>query len=361
MKHFYEGALIDTKDGIQFKAYANSHPDGIIITRPKYIPQNKIGPGIFHSRFLFEKSMTRYNPFGEKTGVEKYLKAFRKAYPQYIYKSLLHKHKREFFGVPEKTIERIHDPKAGVEELMRIPDKDLDKYLFLVKELILFIKKSGVSEKNIGITNSTLLGNYTFGRSDIDIMIFGKKNGWKVFKFLGTHKHPLMRWKSKKEWSDYYHEHKIGGTFTENDFIFHNSRKRNEGMFGEHVFTIFCAEERNELWLPWGKERYEFVGKAVIAADVSDDYNSIVRPGGYRLKNAEIISRIKDKKIGRKIKEITTYSLPLLHQAKKGERVEAGGILEKVTDVKNKKEHYRLVMGYQSPYFEIDDGYIKTI
>ncbi len=361
MNHLYEGTLIDTKDGIQFKAYANSHPNGFFITRPKYIPQDTVGPEIFHSRFLFEKSMTRYNPFGGKKGVERYLRAFRKAYPEYVYQSPLHD--RKFFAVPEKMIERIHDPKAGLKELFLIPDKDLDNYLFLVKELVLFIKKSGVSETAMGITNSTLLGNYTFGRSDIDIMIFGKKNGWKVFTFLEKHKHPLMRWKTKKEWHEYYRDHTIGGAFTENDFIFHSSRKRNEGILGKHVFTIFCAEEKNELWSPWGAERYEFVGKAVIRGIISDDYNSIVRPGGYRLANAEIISGIgiHDKTINGEIKEIMTYSLPLLHQAKKGERIEAGGILEKVTPNKNKKEQYRLVMGYQSPYFEIDDGYIKTI
>jgi predicted nucleotidyltransferase len=357
MNHLYEGGLIDTKDGIQFKVYANSHPDGVYLTRPKYVPQNKIKAGIFHSRFLFEKAMARYNPFAKKDGVAKYLKAFRKHYPEYIYRSPLHK--REFFGVPEKMIERIHDPKTGLQELLRIPDNDLDKYLYLVKELVLFLKKSGVSDKVMGITNSTLLGNYTFGKSDIDIMVFGKRNGWRIYKFLETHKHPLMRWKTKKEWQDYYRDHKIEGGFTENDFIFHNSRKRNEGMFGEHVFTIFCAEEKNELWSPWGKERYEPAGRAVIHATVADDYNSIVRPGGYGLKKAVIV-KSEGTLTNLPVKEIMTYSLPLLHQTRVGERIEAAGLLEKVF-IGKRASHYRLVSGYQSPTPERVDGYIKTI
>ncbi len=357
MNHLYEGTLINTKDGIQFKAYANSHPDGFFIARPKYIPQDKIGSEGFHSRFLFEKAMTRYHPFGTKKTMEQYLRAFRKAYPEYIYRSAVHK--REFFAVPEKNIEKIHDSKTGLRELLRIPPKDLDGYLSLVRELVLFLEKSGVSRNNMGITNSTLLGNYTFGRSDIDIMVFGKKNGWKIFNFLENHTHPLIRWKSKKEWQEYYRDHKIGGAFTEKDFIFHNSRKRNEGIFGKHVFTIFCAEEKNELWSPWGKERYEPLGEAVVRATVADNYNSIVRPGAYAIQNAKIISGAREN-IDADVKEIVTYNLSLLHQAKKGERIEAAGFLEKVISGKN-KTHCRLVIGYQSPSAENNEGYIKVI
>jgi predicted nucleotidyltransferase len=350
MMHFYESTLIDTVDGLQCKSYANEHPPGYIIVKPKYIPKDAIeGEGLRY-RFLFEKCLVRFNLFTEKEKLRNYVEQFRKTFPDYIYHSKIHKN--WFFAVPREKIKAIHDCRKGLQELLKVPKKDLDKYLGLVVELVGFLCKSGIRAKDLGITHSTLLGNYTPGKSDIDIVIYGKKNGWEILDYLKSAKHPLLRWKSDEEWAQYYKEHKTAESshFTEEEYVKHMARKRYEGTFGGNVFTLFTVEEPNETWFKWGEETYEPLGIATIKGKVTDHYNSHVRPGFYEIASGELIeappARI-DKRIP--IKRVVTYSIPFVQQAVTGETITACGLLELVRRKKG-KPYYRIVVGYFDAY-----------
>ena len=167
--HFYESILIDTVDGFQCKSYANEHPKGFVIVKPKYIPKHVIAGQGLRYRYLFEKCLVRFNLFAKRDVLNDYLKQFKEKFPDYIYECPVHKN--WFFVVPKNKIKTIHDSKNGLQELLSVPTKDMDAYLVLVKELIELLMKSGVDSKDIGITHSTLLGNYTPGKSDIDIII----------------------------------------------------------------------------------------------------------------------------------------------------------------------------------------------
>jgi len=358
MKHFYESTLIDTTDGLQCKVCANDHPDGAVIARPKYVPQDKVAPGGMVSRFVFGRAMTRFNPFAPKKILIPYLKSLKHAHPHYFYKSPMHN--RWFFAVPKNKIAKIHDSRQGAKDLLNLKEQELDRYLALVRKLLEFIMKSGVGARALGLTNSTLLGNYTFGRSDIDIVAFGKRNGWRIMKFLDGHKHPLLRWKSEKEWRKYHKTHRASPGFSENDFVYHNLRKRNEGIFGGHVFTVFTAEEPNERWSRWGEERYLALGAAKLQALVTDDYNSVVRPAMYKISNCKVL-RCDARQPKLPVKQIVTYSMPFMLQAKKGERVEARGLLEVAVPRRGGK-FLRLVVGYPEIVPSDDKNeYIKVI
>ena len=58
---FNEATLIDSVDGIQFKVYANSHPKGFVIAKPKYIPESLIKLDGQKKRFMFSRCVTRFN------------------------------------------------------------------------------------------------------------------------------------------------------------------------------------------------------------------------------------------------------------------------------------------------------------
>lgn len=352
MTHFYESTLIDTVDGFQCKSYANEHPEGYIIVKLKYIPRDVLeGRGLKY-RFLFEKCLVRFNLFAKKETVINYLDQFRKKFPEYIYDSPVHKN--WFFAVPRDKIKEIHDGRKGLQELLKIPKTDLDEYLTLVVELVGFLCKSGVSSENLGITHSTLMGNYTLGKSDIDIIIYGKNKGWEILDYLKMAKHDKLKWKTDKEWAEYYKEHKTSESshFTEQEYVMHMGRKRYEGMFGGTVFTLFTVEEPGERWFKWGEEIYEPIGIATIKGEVIDHYNSHVRPGFYEITGGKLIDGTHEKpKIDERIpiKRAVTYSLPFMHQALKGETIMACGLLELVTP-KNKEKYYRVVVGYFDAY-----------
>jgi predicted nucleotidyltransferase len=352
MAHFYESTLIDTVDGFQCKSYSNEHPEGYVIVKPKYIPKEAIsGNGLRH-RFLFERCMVRFNQFAQKEKLAGYVRQFRERFPDYIYDCSLHK--TWFYAVPRNKIKTVHDGRKGLQELLSVPEKDLDDYLGLVRELVELLSKSGVKPTDLGITHSTLLGNYTIGKSDIDIIIYGKDNGWKVLNFLKKAKHELLRWKSDEEWAAYYREHKTAESrhFTEEEYVKHMRRKRYEGMFGNTVFTLFTVEEEGETWFKWGATELEPLGIATVKGTVSDHYNSHVRAGCYEVKDAELVQGERpapkiDSSIP--IKRIVTYSIPFVQQALSGETITACGRLELAKPAEG-EPYYRIVVGYFDAY-----------
>ncbi|MDP6670497.1 MAG: hypothetical protein QGI60_01625, partial [archaeon] len=91
MSHFYESTLIDTVDGFQCKSYANEHPEGFVIVKPKYIPREAISGEGLKYRFLFEKCMLRFNQFAPKGPLASYVKQFREKFPDYVYDCPIHK------------------------------------------------------------------------------------------------------------------------------------------------------------------------------------------------------------------------------------------------------------------------------
>ena len=352
MAHFYESILVDTVDGFQCKSYSNEHPEGYIIVKPKYIPKNVLeGEGLKY-RFLFEKCMVRFNLFAKKETLKSYIEQFKKKFPDYLYDCK--DTKNWFFAVPKEKIKTIHDSRKGLQELMQVPKKDLDEYLTLVIELIEFLTKSGVKSEELGITHSTLIGNYTLGKSDMDIIIYGKDNGWKILDYLKTSKHEKLHWKNDEEWAKYYHEHKTSESshFTEEEYVKHVRRKRYEGMFSGNVFTLFTVEEPWETWFKWGEDKFEPLGTATVTGKVIDHYNSHVRPGYYEITNGKIIDKHgKEMKIDNslKIKRVVTFSIPFVQQAVKGEELTACGLLELATPKKGEK-YYRVVIGYFDAY-----------
>ena len=349
--HFYESTLIDTVDGLQCKTYSNEHPEGYVIVKPKYIPRHALkGEGLKY-RFLFEKCLVRFNLFAPKDKLNGFLKQFRSTFPDYIYSCP--STKNWFFAVPVEKIKTTHDPRKGLAELLLVPEKDLDEYLSLVREFIAFLEGSGVSAAHLGITHSTLMGNYTPGRSDMDIIIFGKKNGWKILDYLKTATHPKLHWKTDEEWAEYYQEHKTSESshFTEEEYVKHMRRKRYEGMFGGTVFTLFTVEEPDERWLSWSGQDILPMGTATVAGNVTDHYHSHVRPGYYAIDEGRIIEHEKGTVLDPAIplRQIVTFSIPFVQQALAGEEITACGLLELVTPNSGKK-YYRLVIGYFDAY-----------
>jgi len=342
MEHFYESLLIDTTDGIQCKVYANTHPEGKIIVKPKYIPDTKADFVGLKKRFMFSKSMFRFNLFTNKETADKNLNEFKEKFPEYFYESELHKN--WFIVIPKEKIKEVKDPKEGLKEFMKVPEKDLDQYLKSVRAIVEVISKSGVSIENIGINHSTLLGNYTPGKSDIDLVIYGKDNGWKAINFLRKAQHPLLKWKSEDDWRRYYRDRIVSKFFNEDEYVANMVQKKDDGFIDGNVFSIFVVEEPEEAWYSWEDEHIPKT-TVKITGKVKDDYNSIVRPGYYELENSLILEGHENVPI----KRIVTWSRPFVLQAQKGDKVECTGLLEEVKTKSGEKFH-QVVIGYFDSY-----------
>jgi len=338
--NYYEASLIDSTDDIQFKVYSSTHPKGFIIAKPKYVPDGLMDLVGLKKRFLFGKCVVRFNLFNKKEFVEKNLHEIKQKLPCHIYKC--EKHKNWFLGVPEDKVKKFYDTKEGLQELLKVPIEDLDPYLKAVRKMIDILADAGIQKEKLGISHSTLLGNYTPGISDIDILIFGIENGWKAVKHLETCKDFALKWKTKEEWARYYKERVVSKIYTEEEYVQNMLRKKDDGFIDGHVFSLFCIEE-GKSWYDWQAE-HEPLGTIKIRAKIKDAYYSIVRPGFYELENSKVLEGYEDIPI----KRIVTWARPFVLQANKGENVEACGLLEKVNE--NGEEFYQLVIGYFDTY-----------
>jgi hypothetical protein len=355
MEHFYESLLIDTTDGIQCKVYANSHPDGKIIVKPKYIPVDIANFKGLKKRFLFSKAMTRFNLFNSVEVVEHNVKEIKEKLPDYYYYS--ESHKNWFLVVPKEKIAKAHNPKQGLKELMKIPESDLDPYLKAVTGIINLILKSGVSVENLGINHSTLLGNYTPGKSDIDIVVFGKENGWKVVNFMETAQDEKLKWKSEDDWRKYYKDRIVSKIFSEDEYVANMVQKKDDGFYDNNVFSIFCIEEPEECWYNW-EDQHTPLATIKFQGKVIDHYNSIVRPGYYKLGDSKIMEGHPDVKI----KRIVNWSRPFSLQAKSGDNVEGLGLLEEIK-TKSGETFHQVTIGYFDAYTDgrSEEEYLKKL
>ncbi len=354
MTYFHEAALIDSDDDIQFKIYSNSHPDNFIVAKPKYAPLGKLNLIGLKKRFLFGKAVYRFNLFTDKEIVEKNLNEIYQKFPYYIYECK--KHKNWFLGVPINKIKKFYDTRKGLQELMRVPLEDLDNYLRATRKIIDILIKAGISSENLGISHSTLLGNYTPGKSDIDILIFGMENGWKAIRYLEQSKDTSLSWKSEEDWARYYRDRVVSRVYSEQEYVANMVRKKDDGFIDGNVFSLFCIENEDERWYDWEAE-HEPLGTVKIKAKVKDAYYSIVRPGFYELNESLVVEGYQDVPI----KRIVTWARPFSLQAKDGEYVEACGLLEKVKS--GNQEFYQVVIGYFDTYTTERGGkeYLKAL
>lgn len=341
--HFYESSIITTKDGMHCQVYGNEHPVNSIIVKPKYIPTDKIESPAFQYRFISGKRMNRLNMWADKKALRKYMEDFRKAYPEYIMKTP--SKDRLVFSVPIDKIERVYFPRRGFKELMGMPKENLDEHLKDVCELGEFLMKSGLKLKDLGVTYSTLMGHYFANISDINFVVYGKENYWKLMRFLEKAEHPLLRWKTEQDWLDFRKRRNRFNIFTESEFLKVMSKKKSEGFFRNCLFVIFCAEKEEERWFEWGKENYEDLGSAEVEATVKDNFSSAVRPGCYEVENCHA----KGREGNVDVKKIVFYSRDYATLAGPGEKIKASGILERVIP-KSGEPYHRLVVGYFDAY-----------
>ncbi len=365
--HFYESSIITTKDGLHCQVYGNEHPVNSILVKPKYIPTDKLSSDSLHYRFISGKKMNRLNLWTDKEGLKEYISGFKNKYPQYVFNSPLHKGYRLFFGVPIDSIERVYFPRTGLAELMSMPEGSLDEHLKNVHEFVKFLLKSGLRIKDLGLTYSTLMGHYLSNISDINIVVYGKDNYWKLMDYLKTAEHPLLQWKTKGDWLDFYKKRNRFAIFSEEQFLHDMSRKKSEGFFNDTLFVIFAAEKEEEVWFKWGNEEYIQMGNVTVEGTVTDNFNSIVRPGCYDINESRVIdgdlNSDADIALGDiNVSKVVFYSRDYCMLAYPGEKIVSCGVLEKVEPSEG-EPYYRVVVGYFDAYTNErrEKEFIKTV
>ncbi|MEM2913820.1 MAG: hypothetical protein QXH91_00250, partial [Candidatus Bathyarchaeia archaeon] len=206
---------------------------------------------------------------------------------------------------------------------------------------------------NLGLSGSVLV-NLQTEDSDMDLMVYGRKNcrlvyetlkqliqtkNSDVFPYNLKDLEKLYEFRSKDTWIPF------------EDFLKMERRKFSQGKFGNRDFFVRFILDWNEITENYGDRLYRTAGYAKIEAQIEDDTESIFTPCRYEVSDVRVLEGAEIPSI----KEIASFRGRFCEQAVKNEIVIAQGKVEKVIE-KDGTEYFRLILGAKPSDFMISRG-----
>ena len=320
---YVEGDYIETVEGLLFAVKGVHHPTDRVIAYLRYVPDPS------GERERGEKRYKRVYDLDETTHF------LREHYSHYI--SEVDFLDQFLQTVPVEKIARLYEPRAAMQSIFKAPKTCIEQ---LMKSFIsAIIAGSKVSLTSFGISGSLLIGLVAEG-SDIDLIVYGERNGLKTYNTLKT-----LREKKKIKPYDTESVKKVvksrwGDTGIDlSKFMDIEMKKILHGIYNNTEYFIRLvntSNEKREISRPIQLVR----GRAVI----SDDRLSIFTPCKYKVDKVTVIS----PQIDYAVSELMSYRGKFAEQAKRGDLVEFRGTLEEVEQANHK--YFRVVLGGTGDY-----------
>lgn len=324
----YEGTFVKTKDNIIFEVKGLVHPPNRVVAFPRFILDPK------GNRTRESLSYRKIYSISERFA---FLKQY---YPNYITHDSVFD--EEICEVPLKDVKKVYSPVRRLERLRK--SRSLDSLEAVALQCLTVLKEEArVPWNKLGVSGSLLVGLHT-ETSDIDPVVYGVENCWKVHSALrklleegGTPFQPynladlrkLFDFRSKDTLMSF------------EDFVAVESRKVFQGKFLDRDYFIRFVKDPNEIGEKYGDVCYKNCGYAKIEAVVVDDSEAIFTPCTYKIEEVKVVEGPRLEPI----KEIASFRGRFCEQARKGERVVAQGKIEQVKDYGEKREYFRLLIG----------------
>ncbi len=324
-----ETFYIEMREGYFFAVKGFEHPPDRLIAILRYVPDREKG-----DRTKGGEHYRRIYSFGEQ---EKFIKA---TYPEYLVYDPVFQTKLQ--SVRKASVRRIYDPRMRLKELLHGQvgteiEQDATTFALLLTE------KSGVAQQALGITGSLLIGLHT-EKSDLDFVVFGKRNCMKLFRalkeFLDSGSCSKLSRLDKGGMEELYTQRVADTHMDFEDFARLESRKVNQGRFRQRAYFIRFVQDMHETGDRYGDRYYTPIGRASISASVSDDSEAIFTPCKYGVSGALSM----DGRRLPEIREIISFRGRFCEQARVGESVVASGTLERVQTGQGDIWH-RLLLG----------------
>jgi len=323
-KNSQEGDYIETHEGLFFAVKGNRHPEDRIIAYLRYIPSEN------GDRVLDEVRYRRLYDLDETTEL------IRESYPQYF--SHVDWLGKSLQTVPREMIKRYYDPRQQLHNIRRDPKTSLEKtIIWFVENLSM---ESNVDFDHFGVSGSVLIGLHV-EKSDIDLNVYGKNQGIKVYN-------ALKKLRKESPRISPYTKHTVknvvfnrwGDTGLDLDSLAETEiRKILHGTLDVRDYFVRLIPEPSEH-----DHRSKSLGQIKLTATIGDDEEMIFTPCRYKLD----VVHSSIPYFESKPRELLSFRGKFTEQASLGELVEVRGILEKVTS--NKEVFFRVVLGGKGDY-----------
>ena len=326
MERLIEGYYVETFEGLIFTVKGHLHPPQAVIAYLRYLPTpqgERQRGGIRYTRvYKFEEQFN----------------ALKERYPQYIFYDEVFNEVVQ--GVPYRNIAKVYSPREAVARMVK-QREELNPLERDALELIELLRdRTNVPSSSLGISGSILV-QLTTENSDIDFVVYGSKNCFRVHgvlqELLEKQEAELARL-SVEELKRLYGEREAKVSLEK--FIEQEGRKVIQAKFKDREFFVRFIKDPEEVEERYGDRRYKPMGRAEIVARVVDASDAIFTPCTYIVNEV----RFLEGRSVEKLTEITSFRGRFCEQAYEGDLIAARGKLEMVTD-RNGETHYRLLLG----------------
>jgi predicted nucleotidyltransferase len=322
-----EGDLIRIESNVIFDVKGLIHPPNRVIAFPRYIPSAQ------GTRKNKNASYRKVYSLGDR------LKYLQENHPDLIVFDPV-------FGetlceVPYNQIVQHFTPTEKLASLRSA--KHLSELEGKALQLAARLKeKANIQWNAIGISGSIMAG-LTTEASDIDPLVYGAENSFKAYEALEKLRTDLesgFKPYTNRELQDLFDFRSKDTQMSFEDFQKVESRKAFQGKFLGTDYFVRFVKEWDELSEQYGDVFFKNSGYARISATTVANSDSLFTPCTYKISEVKVLVG----PILTPIEEVVSFRGRFCEQAKIGEKIEAQGKVELVTN-KSGTQHYRMILG----------------
>jgi predicted nucleotidyltransferase len=336
-----------TNEGLIFRVFGYSHPPDAYICDAEYA-----------SSTIFKSTDPRAPRTGKNQIFYKFYndegwKLISNNFQKYtVYHEML---RQKVVGISEADITETRKPEERLQALIKTEPKD-ELISAMQQVLNISTKKSGLKTSNFGVFGSMLHGFHHPKLSDVDLIVFGKKENAKMRKALEA----LYKDKRSGLHNEFESDDAMKGkqwrflNFTVEDFVWHQRRKQIYGFYDDKASkrTIKAEFEPVKAWSEIKSEydpqaRIERKGWVRLRARVTADDEAPFIPSIYSIEPLEVLSGERD---ALEAKRVVSFMEEFRLQAQKDEEIVVEGNLEEV--VSPKKSFHQVTLTYCPRYYE---------
>ena len=339
-----------TPEGLLFRTYGYDHPVNACFCDLEYAPDTLYSTE--DPRAVRDGGEERYLKFYFDGG----MKFIRDHFPHY---QILHEPLgRSLVGVNEGQQDRVIRPDDRLQEQMRVDGDPLNNVL---KDLLnLILDNSDLKSLDFGVFGSIAHGFHNPLYSDVDLIIYGKKQLGELRRTLyklydeGALRNEFEEWSSDEppaHWNFTRYSKDEYGLYQERKMIYSllDSERLNRTVKIEFEPVRRWDEIENEYGLT---NSIKNLGRVEAVVEVLSDDEAGFMPSVYPVKTREISSEINLHDLTRIVSYVEEFRL----QVMAGEKALVRGDLELVET--SNEQFYQITLSYGPNYF---DQVLKTL